>query len=54
MKYSFPPDSLYQTICTAEMFMLKPGAPYWMYDGQFIWMPTNKQIVGGGVDKSEQ
>lgn len=39
--YSFPPDTLYQTICTPEAWRKVPGAPYWKYDGQFIWLPRN-------------
>ena len=38
MKYSFPPRTLYDTICTPKMYKKYPGAPTWAYDGQFIWV----------------
>lgn len=36
--YDWPPESLYDTICTHKMWKTFPGAPEWGYDGQFIWI----------------
>lgn len=36
--YNWPPETLYQTICTPEAWRKHPGSPAWRYDGQFMWI----------------
>lgn len=38
MMYDFPPSTLYQALFDATIGVV-PGAPYWKYDGQFMWLP---------------